>query len=108
MMPQEVRKDWEQMKSEQGPLPRKVMVSLWFVHDIGLTMIEIMKMMKEELEKAKFRATGERVRATLEKSPQKKPLGRAHAMLLKGPQETRGDETKIKTVYQNLQISFFA
>ena len=41
MIPQDVRKwiDWEQTKSDQGPWPRKIMVSLWFKHDTGLTLM---------------------------------------------------------------------
>ena len=98
MMPQDVRKliDSEQTRSDRGPWPRKIMVSLWFKHDTGLTMlIEIMKMVIEELDKAKFCVNGQRVRTNLEMCPQKNPSGRVHAMFFTGLKEARGDETNI-------------
>ena len=65
MMPQEVRKwiDWEQTRSEQGPWPRKTVLSLWFIHDTALIMmLEIMNMIRDEMETAKLCVNGERVR----------------------------------------------
>ena len=46
-----------------------LMVSLRFKHDTGLTMIEIMKMMREELDKANVSANGKRVRTNLDNFP---------------------------------------
>ena len=40
--------------------------------------------------------------------PQKKPVGRAPAVFFTGLKAAQGDETKIKTFYANLQMSFFA
>ena len=72
------------------------MVSLWFKHDTGLLlMIEILKMIRGELDKTQFRVNGERVRTNLEMSPQKK---RAYAMFFEGIKEAQEDETKIKTI----------
>ena len=78
VMPQEVRRwiDWEQTGSGQGPSPRTILVSLWFKHDTGLMlMIEILKMVRNELNKSQFGVNGERVRTNLEIGPQKKPFG---------------------------------
>ena len=58
--------------------------------------IEIMKEMREEVEKANFRINGERVKTHLEMS------------LPKCLKEVRDDETKIKSFSGKLQISFFA
>ena len=50
--------------------------SLWFKHDTGLIlMIEILKMVRNELNKSQFDVNGERVRTNLEISPQKIPFG---------------------------------
>ena len=68
-MTQEVRKwiDWEQTRGDQGPWPRKIMVSLRFKQDTGLIlMIEILKMMSGELNTTQFCVNGWRVRTNLE------------------------------------------
>ena len=46
-------------------------------------MIDIMKMMGEELNRTQFFVNSEQVRSNLKISPQKKPLGIAHAMFFK-------------------------
>ena len=90
-MPQEVRKwiNWEQTTNEQGPWPTRTMLSLWFIHDTGLMMmIEIMQLMRDELDGAEFCENGEREGTNLEKS-QKKPQARAQALIFKGLKENR-------------------
>ena len=68
-----------------------------FKHDKGLIpMIEILKMMRDELDKKPFCVNEERARTNLEISPKRNHWGRAHAMSFKGIKEARGDETKIK------------
>ena len=50
------------------------MVSLWFTHETGLVfMLQILKMMREEITKAGYKVNGELVKTNLEISPQKKP-----------------------------------
>ena len=70
-------------------------------------MIEIMKMMREELEKTNFRMSADRVRTNLEISLDKKLLRRVHVIFFKSLKEARRNDTKIQTIYGNLQISFF-
>ena len=54
------------------------MVSMWFKHETGLIMmIEILIMMREELDKADFSVDGARVQTNLETSPQQKPLAQS-------------------------------
>ena len=55
MVPQHALKwvDWDQSRKEQGTLPRKILVSMWFKHETCLTvMIDFLQMMKEELDSA--------------------------------------------------------
>ena len=67
-MPQKVRKciNWEQTRREQGPWPRQTMLSMRFENETGLIMmIEILKLMSDELDKANFCVNGERVETNL-------------------------------------------
>ena len=59
-----------------------------------------------EMNKKQFCVNDERAMASLEMSPQKISLGRARAMFFKGLKEAQGDEPKIKTIFDALQISF--
>ena len=55
MVPQQAQKwiDWDQTGKEQGTWPTKMMVSMWFKNETNLvTMIDLLKIMKEELEKS--------------------------------------------------------
>ena len=66
------------------------MLSLWFIHDTGLMMmIEIMKLMRDELDGAKFCENGEREGTNLEKSQKKPQTSR------------RIDETKLQAFHSS-------
>ena len=57
------------------------MVSMWFKHETNLvTMIALLKMMKEELDKAAHKVNGQNVKARLKVSPQRRPLTKAAAL----------------------------
>ena len=60
-------------------------------------MIDLLKGMKEELEKAAYKIHGQNVKARPEVSPQRKPLAEAHALFFKGLKEMKGDESKERT-----------
>ena len=64
--------------------------------------------MKEELDKAACEMNGQRVKARLEVSPQRRLLTEAQAaMFFKGLKEAGEDESKVRSFYGKLQISFF-
>ena len=91
MMPHEVRKwlNWEQTRNEQGTWPRTTILSLWFIHDTGwMMMIEILKMMRDDLSKTQFRVNGKRVRTNQEMSP-KETSGTSSDVVLQRPQGSR-------------------
>ena len=72
---------------EQGIWPTKTMVSMWFKNETNLvTMIDLLKVVREELRKVSYKIHGQNVTARLDVSPQKKPLAKAHFVL----QGTRG------------------
>ena len=57
------------------------MVGMWFNHETNLiTMIDLLKIMKEELDKAACKINGQNVKARLEVRPQRNPLTKAHAL----------------------------
>ena len=57
------------------------MGSMWFQQEMSLTaMIDLLKRMKEELDKAAYDVSEQRVTARLEVSPQRRPLEKAQAM----------------------------
>ena len=61
MVPQQAQKwiDWDQTRKEQGTWPTKSMVSMWFKHETNLvTMIGLLKIIQEELEKQPTRFMG--------------------------------------------------
>ena len=67
------------------------MVSMWFKHETNfVTMIDLVKIMKEELDKV----NGQNVKA------------KARAMLPNGPKGVGGDESEVIVFYGKLQISF--
>ena len=69
MVPRRAHKwsDWDQTRKEQGPWPTKTMVSVWFINETNLvTMIELLKVVKEDLEKASYKIHGQTVKARLE------------------------------------------
>ena len=95
MVPQQAQKwiDSDQTKKEQGTWPRKIMVSMWFKHDTNLvTMIDLLEIMKNELEKAAYKIHGQNEKARLEVSPQRRPLAKAQALFFKGLKVVGGDE----------------
>ena len=70
-------------------------------------MIDVLKGVKEELEKAACKIRGQEMKARQEVSPQRKPLTKAQALFYKGLMELKGDGSKIRVVYGKLQILFF-
>ena len=75
---------WTKTRKEQGRRPRKIVGSMWFQQEMSLTaMIDLLKMMKEEWDKAAYDINGQRVKARLEVSPQRRPLEKAQAMFSK-------------------------
>ena len=95
----EVRKliDRDETKHDQGPWPRKTMVSLWFKHDTSLMlMIEILKKMREKMAKTNYSVSGELVRTNLEIRPEKKTLRRSQAMFFKAFKDALGDKSQIE------------
>ena len=98
MMPAKFKKwiDWKQSKDQRRPWPRKIMVSLRFKLETGLVfMIEILKIMREEMTKANYRVNGELVKTNLEISRQKLPLRRAQGIFFRAIKEARGYESMI-------------
>ena len=67
-----------------------MMVSMWFKNETNLiTMIDLLRIMKEELEKAAYKIKGQKVKARLEVSPQRKPLDK-HGRLRSGLRKRSG------------------
>ena len=65
------------------------MASTWFKHETSLVvMIEILKLMRDELDKATFSVNGQRVKAHLQLCSQKRPLARGQAMFFSGLKES--------------------
>ena len=84
VVPQHAQKgiDWDQTKKEQGTWPRKIMVSMWFKHETNLvTMIDLLNIMKEELDKAACKSSGQSAKARMEVSPQRRPFTKGAARL---------------------------
>ena len=107
MAPQQAHNwiDLDQTRKEQGTWPTKTMVSVWFKNETNLvTMIDLLKGMKEELEKAAYKIHGQNVKARPEVSPQRKPLAEAHALFFKGLKEMKGDESKVRTFMETLNF----
>ena len=106
MVPQQAQKwiEWDQTKKEQGTWPRKIMVSTWFKHETNLvTMIDLLKIMKEELEKTAHKINGQNVKASLEVSPQRIPLTKADALFFEGLKEVGADESKVRAFLGNVR-----
>ena len=106
MVPQQAQKwiEWDQTKKEQGTWPRKIMVSTWFKHETNLvTMIDLLKIMKEELEKTAHKINGQNVKAMLEVSPQRRPLTKAGALFSQGLKEVGADESKVRACHGNVR-----
>ena len=98
MVPQQGQKwiDWDQSRKEQGTWPTWIMVCLWFKPDVDLvTMIDLLKMVKEELEKAAYKIHGQIVKARLEK----RPLAKAQAMFFQGLKQFKADESQVRVFY---------
>ena len=84
------------------------MVSMWFKHEANLMVrIDLLKVVKEELDKAACEINGQRVKARLEVSLQRRPLTKAQAMFFNGFKEVDGDESKVRSFRGKLRISFF-
>ena len=61
------------------------MLSMWFKHETNLlAMIDLLKIMKEELDKAAYKIHGQNVKARLEVSLREGPWQRPQAMCFKG------------------------
>ena len=99
--------DWEQTRAEQGSWSTKTMISLWFRSDTNLaTMIELLRVVTDELNAKPCKLHDRLVKARLEISSQKKPLTKAHALFYKELKAVKADESKISVIYGKLQISF--
>ena len=61
-----------------------------------MTIIDLLKSMKEELEKAACKIRGQNVKAMLEVSLQRKPKTKEHVLFFKGLKEMKGDESKVR------------
>ena len=69
--------DWEQTRAEQGSWPTKKRVSWWFKSDTNLaTMIELPRVVKDELNKEPYKLLEQLVNARLEISPKRNPWRR--------------------------------
>ena len=93
MVPRQAHKwiDWDQTSKEQGNWPTKTMVSMRLKNETNLvTMIELLKVAKEVLEKASHKIHAQKVTAR----PEVSPLTKAHALLDKGAKEVKRDESK--------------
>ena len=58
-------------------------------------MIDLLKMVKEELEKAAYTIHGQIVKARLEK----RPLAKAQAMFFQGLKQFKADESQVRVFY---------
>ena len=70
-------------------------------------MIDLLKVTKEEFDKATYKFNGQNEKARLEVSPQRRRLTRAQALFFKGFEEMKGDESKVWTFHRKLQISCY-
>ena len=71
------------------------MVTLWFVHGTDTTMmIEVLKMVGKVLTDKNHKVRGQTVRANIELSPQRIPMGKAQARFYKAFSEAKGDKDK--------------
>ena len=69
--------DWEITSTEQGNWPTKVLVSMWFKSETNLaTIIELRRVVIDELQKKPYELEDQVVRARLEMSPKRKPLAK--------------------------------
>ena len=110
MVPDRYQKylDWDQIRTEQGTWPTKVIVSMRFKNETNsLTMVGMLDTIKQQLKKEPHRLRGQMVLSTLEKSSERKQLASAHALFYKGLKEVGGDKSKIYVVYSKIEISFF-
>ena len=76
MAPQHTPKwvDWHQTRKEQGTWLREIMVSMWFKHEANLiVMTDLLEVAKEELDNSASEIDGQRLKARLEVSPQRRP-----------------------------------
>ena len=99
-MPQEVRKWIDSTVAENYS------VSLWFKYETALMlMIEIMKAMRRRSGQNEVLCKRRMCKDKSRSEFPKETFGTGSYYVLQRPQ---GDETKIKTIYGALQISFFA
>ena len=90
----------------QGSWPTKTMVSLWFKSDTNLaTMIELLLVVKDELNKEPCKLHEQLVKARLEITPTRNPWRRRTPCFHKGLSAARADESKINVICDKLHIS---
>ena len=70
-------------------------------------MIDLLKIMKEESDKAAYKIHGQNVMVRLEVSPQRRPLAKTQASFFKGLKEVGGGESQVRAFHGKRQISFF-
>ena len=95
--------DWEQTSTRrtgQENWPTKVLVSMWFKSATNLaTIIELLRVVIDELKKKPYELKGQVVTARLEMSPKRKSWAKeAHALFYKGIKNKGGDESEINVV----------
>ena len=75
--------DWEQTSTEQEDCPTKILISMWFKSETNLaTMVELLRVVKDELMKKPDEVKGQVVKARLELSHQKKKLHKGACFVL--------------------------
>ena len=81
MVPNEFHQyiDWNQTRTEQGTWPTKTFVNMWFKNET-----DSQSLLKMNSKRYPTKIHDQEVSATLEMSPQKKPLAKAHALFYKG------------------------
>ena len=108
MVPQQAHKwiGWENKETR----PRNIFCERVVQTDMKtnlITVIDLLKITKEKLDKADCKIDGQNVKARLEVSPQRRPLTKAQALLYKGLKEMGGDESKVRDFYGNFRRSSF-
>ena len=100
--------DWEQRSIEQqGNWPTEVLVRMWFKSETNLaTMIELLRVVRDQLKKKPYEIKGQVVKARLGMSPHEKLLAKAHALFHKGMSAARSDEAQINVIDGKLKVSF--
>ena len=83
------------------------MISLWFRSDTNLaTMIELLRVVKDELNEKPYKLHDQLVKARMEISSQKKTLDEGPCLVLQRAESSEGRRVQINVMYGKLQTSF--